>query len=214
MSLLLGGRRALAVMAVAMLAVVTGGALAADAYADADPASDMLLTQSVFYPYTSQVSGQLQKALNAETAAARRADLPIRVALIPGQLDLGGLPTLYEKPQQYADFLDRELSFNTAPPLLVVMPNGFGYASLPSAARAAAASLPTPSGKTGNDLAQSALAAIPKLTAATGHPIGKVTVSSGGGGAGSSSALIVIVAAAAVSAAGVISVRRRPPRRR
>lgn len=213
MGLGLRGRRALAALAATVLAGATSPALA---HADADPASDMLLTQSVFYPYTSQVSGQLQKALNAETAAASRAHLPIKVALIPGQLDLGGLPTLYGKPEQYAQFLDRELSFNTAPPLLVVMPVGFGFAGLPSAANSAAASLPKPSGKSGDDLAQAALAAIPKLTAATGHPIGTVTVPSGGSGGSSSSSLpVAIVAVVAVAAStGIVAFRRAQPRKR
>lgn len=213
MGLLSRGRRPVAVLAIVILVAATVTALAR---ADADPASDMLLTASVFYPYTSQVSGQLQKALNAETAAASRAHLPIRVALIPGQLDLGGLPTLFGKPQQYAQFLDQELSFNKAPPLLVVMPVGFGSAGLPSAASTAAASLAKPSGKSGDDLARAAMAAIPKLAAATGHPIETVSIPSGGGGGSSSSTVpIAIVAIVAILVAGgIIALRQRRARAR
>lgn len=208
MGLLLRGSRPLAVLGAAILVATTSAALAR---ADADPASDMLLTQSVFYPYTSMVSSQLQKALNAETAAASRAHLPIRVALIPGQLDLGGLPTLYEKPQQYAAFLDQELS---NPPLLVVMPDGFGLAGLKPSVASAGASLVRPAGKSGDDLARAAIAAIPKLTDAAGHPIPAVSAPAGGGSSsGSATPAIAIVAVVAIAAsAAIIVFRRRRPR--
>ncbi len=188
------------------------------ALADADPASDTLVSASVFYPYTSQVSSQLQKKLNAQTAAASQAQMPIKVALIAAPLDLGGLPTLFGKPQQYAKFLDQEITFNRKPPLLVVMPSGFGVAGLSPAATAAAASLAKPGGKTGDDLAQSALAAIPKLAAASGVTLAPVSspppATSGGGGSSPTTPEIVLVAAIAVLATGAIITynrRQAPP---
>jgi hypothetical protein len=52
-------------------ALLTGVAIApARALGDGDPASDVLLGENVFYPYTPPVSSALQKTLNAETAAA------------------------------------------------------------------------------------------------------------------------------------------------
>jgi hypothetical protein len=193
------------------LLLPTGAALA-----DADPASDVLVSASVFYPYSKPVPSQLQKTLNAETAAARRAHFPIKVALIGAPLDLGGIPALFGKPQQYAKFLDQELTFNGKPPLLVVMPAGYGVAGLTPAATAAAASLPKPAAQTSDELARGAVAAIRKLAAASGHPLGAIsTPSSGGGGSVWDDLAFGLVAAAAVlAAANVIAFRRRQARGR
>src|SRR5271163_1216609 len=107
----------------ALLAPTLGPAAAR---ADGDPASDVLLGQNVFYPYTPAVSPAIQKTLDAETTAASRAKFPIKVALIASPVDLGVIPDLFGKPQKYADFLDQEISFQTKQPLLVVMSAGYG----------------------------------------------------------------------------------------
>jgi hypothetical protein len=202
-------RAAIAVIVAAALAL----ALPAAAYADADPASDVLLGTSVFYPYSPAVPASVQKQLNAEAAAAAHAHFPIKIAIIAAPVDLGALPTMFAKPQQYATFLDQEISFNTKQPLLVVMANGYGSAGLPAGATAALASLPKPGGTTGTALAQASLAALPKLAAAAGHPI--AGVSSGGGSGGSSPALLIaiLVVAAVLLTALVIGFRRRAARR-
>jgi hypothetical protein len=197
-------RTILAALAAALL-------LPAAALADADPASDVLLGTSVFYPYSPAVSAPVQKQLNAEVAAAARAHFPIKIAIIASPVDLGALPTMFAKPQQYATFLDQEISFNTKQLLLVVMAAGYGTAGLPPAAQAAAASLPKPAGHTGQALAQAALVAVPKLAAAAGHPVASAPGQPRGGtGGGSTVLLVVIVAAVALAAAGaVIALRRR-----
>ena len=93
------------------------------------------------------VAPALQTRLNAETAAASRAHFPIKVALIAAPADLGAIPSLFGKPQHYADFLDQEISFvDIKRLLLVVMPNGYGVQHLGGAAQAAAASLEKPAG--------------------------------------------------------------------
>jgi hypothetical protein len=188
---------------------------ASAALADADPASDMLVSASVFYPYSKPVSSELQKTLNAETAAASRAHFPIKVALIGAPLDLGGLPALFGRPQQYAKFLDQELAFNGKPPLLVLMPAGYGVSGLVPAATEAAASLPKPAARSSDDLARAAVAAIPKLAAAAGHPLGAVSVRSGGGGSSvlDDVGFAVVAAAAVLAAANIIIFRRRQTRR-
>ncbi len=201
----------------APLAVLLAVSLAvpAVAYADADPASDVLLGTSVFYPYSPAVPAALQKQLNAEAAAAAHAHFPVKIALISQPVDLGAIPDLFGKPQQYANFLDQEISFNGKQPLLVVMPVGYGSAGLPAAATAAVATLPKPAGHTGTSLAQTALAALPKLAAAAGHPIGNVSPGSGSGsGGGSSVLLIAIVALIAVAFAAAVIMRRRATVRR
>jgi hypothetical protein len=197
------------------------------ALADGDPASDMLLVQNVFYPFSPPVAPAIQRTLNAETAAAKRAHFPIKVALIASPADLGAIPSLFAKPQQYADFLDQEISFFGGKQLLlVVMPNGYGVQGLTPSGTAAARKLPPPAGRASDDLARAAIAAVPKLAAAAGHPVGAVSGgssagSSGGSGSGSGSgggAAAVGVGAlafvAVLASAAVLSFRHRRARAR
>jgi hypothetical protein len=206
-------RYAATILALAALAV---GLAAASALADGDPASDVLLGENVFYPYSPTVSPGLQQTLNAETAATTRAPYPIKVALIHEPADLGAITTLWGKPQQYPNFLDQEISFTpTKQRLLVVMPNGYGLKGLGPAAQTAAASMKKAGGQI-DDLARAAILALPKLTAADDHPIGTVAVGSGTGGTHADRVLTaaLVAAAAIVSAAMVITMRQRRARAR
>jgi hypothetical protein len=185
------------------------------ALADGDPASDVLLGQNVYYPYSPPVSRGLQTQLNALTQNARVSGFPVRVALIQSPVDLGVIPDLFGKPQKYADFLDQEISFQTKQVLLVVMPAGYGTQGMPARAAAAAATLPKPNGKSSDALASAAIAAIPKLAQAAGHPIKSAAHENGG--KGSSSVLLVILVAAAAIVAGalaLVTLRRRAPAKR
>ena len=199
------------------LAIAVALLLPAAALADADPASDVLLAQSVFYPYDPAVSANLQSALNATTAAARRARFPIKIALIAAPQDLGAILDLFNKPQTYADFLYRELGAFASehPPLLIVMPDGYGVQGMSSAARAAAASVPKPVGNSSDDLARAAITAVGKLAAAAGHPIkieGVPQATSTSGGHVSTVVTVVIFTLIAVAiAAGVIIYRQTQP---
>jgi hypothetical protein len=96
--------------------------LAATASADADPASDSLYTGRVFLPLSTKVSPRLAQRLAADALAAEQAGKPVRVALIASPIDLGGVPTLFGRPPQYARFLGAELQFVYAGQVLVVMP--------------------------------------------------------------------------------------------
>jgi hypothetical protein len=190
---------------------------AAPAHADGDPASDVLLGLNVFYPYSPPVSQALQNTLNGETAAASRAHFPIKVALIESPVDLGAIPALFDKPQQYADFLDLEISFEHKQPLLVVMPDGYGVQGLSPATAAAMASVARPAGRQSDDLARAAITAVGALAAADGHPIevsqSAPTAASGHGSA--PLALIALGVAAVVLAGALIALRvtERPPAR-
>jgi MYXO-CTERM domain-containing protein len=202
-------RRPFLISIAAMLAVAA--LLPPVTRADGDPASDVLLGQNVFYPYSPAVTPSIQKALDATTLEAKRSGFPIKVALIASPVDLGVIPDLFGKPQKYAEFLVQEISFNTKQPLLVVMPAGLGSAGLPAPSASALPGIPRPAGNQTNDLARTALAAIPKLAAAAGHHVkagGGQSASAGGGGA--SVAIIaglMIVALAGVAAA--FATRRR-----
>ncbi len=172
--------------------------------ADADPASDVLLGTNVFYPYNPPVQGSLATTLNAETAAAARAHFPIKIALIDSPIDLGAIPSFFDKPQPYAKFLDQELGF-VAPhlPLLVVMPDGYGMQWLP------AVSLPKLAGSGSNDMVRAAIAAVLKLAAAAGHPLKGVPDAPGGGGGGSPILTLVALVLVAVAGAGAVTAVRR-----
>jgi hypothetical protein len=198
---------------VALLALLAATLAPAVARADGDPASDVLLGQNVFYPYTPEVSPAIQKTLDAETTAASHAKFPIKVALIASPVDLGVIPDLFGKPQKYAEFLDQEISFQTKQPLLVVMPAGYGVQGVHGPAAAAVTSLRKPAGPTSNALAQAAIAAVAKLAADSGHPIKGVAgipgSSSGSGGSSTTPIVIALAAAAVLTAAALIVVRRR-----
>ncbi len=201
-------KRSLRIIAVALAVALLAPPPAT--LADGDPASDVLIGENVFYPYSPAVSASLQKTLNAETAAASRAHFPLKVALIQSPVDLGAIPTLFGKPEQYAAFLDQEISFlNMKQLLLVVMPNGYGVQGLGQAATTAAASLSKPRSGQSDDLARAAIMAVPKLAAAAGHPVGTISSVSETGGVSSTLTLSVLAAAAIASAAVVLTIRNR-----
>jgi hypothetical protein len=213
-------RRSVPATALGIVSVIAAGLLLAAlapraALADGDPASDVLLGENVFYPYTPPVSASIQRTLNAETAAAGQAGFHIKVALIASPVDLGVIPDLFGKPQKYATFLDQEISYQTKQPLLVVMSTGYGVQGLPQRAQNAVGALAKPAGKKSNDLARAAIVAVAKLADAAGHPITGVPGVPGAshsGGGGSSAVIVVALAFAALVTAGalaLLTVRRR-----
>ena len=156
------GRRCLPILIAVIAALVPISA----ARADGDPGSDVLVYQSLFLAADSGISVKGQVQLGDLIAAADRAGLPIRVAIIARPDDLGTVTPLWEKPQTYARYLGIELSLAYSGRLLVVMPDGFGFnwpKHDPSAAYAALAHVPHGAGP---KLATSAAAAIRALAAA------------------------------------------------
>ena len=116
-----GVRRALVLAAVAAIVALQVPV----SLADGDPASDMLLEQSVFFPYNAPSQSArlaLQQAVGRVYAQGNR----IKVALIYDQTDLGSIPSLFGHPADYAQFLGIQLGHWYVGPLLVVMPAGFG----------------------------------------------------------------------------------------
>ncbi|HEY3725974.1 MAG TPA: hypothetical protein VGL51_02295 [Solirubrobacteraceae bacterium] len=205
--------RLLSILSAALLAAMLVPAVAA---ADGDPASDVLLGENVFYPYNPPVPRAVQRTLNAETAAAKRAGFPLKVALIASPIDLGVIPDLFGKPQKYADFLDQEISFQGKQPLLVVMAAGYGLQGVTGPAKLAVRGLSPPNGKTSTDLAQAAITAVAKLSSAAGHDLKGVpgVPGAGGGSGGSSTPIVIALAAAAILVAtALIVLRRRHPGR-
>jgi hypothetical protein len=159
----LGKRAAIvAAVAAALLSPVA-------ARANGDPASDYLLTEKLFLPFNAPIDRGVLNRLRTVVDEANAAGFKIRVALILTPGDLGTAFSLFGKPQRYSEFLGFELSFVYRGRLLVVMPDGFGYAvggRKDSAARVLA-SLPPP-GKSATKEAEAATGALRRLAAASG----------------------------------------------
>jgi hypothetical protein len=200
--------------ALVLAALLLAGPLAALALADGDPASDVLLGQDVFLPY-SPISTTSEHQLYAVTAAARQAGYPLKVALIAGKSDLGVLPALFGKPAPYARFLSSELAGVVNGPVLVVMPDGFGLAAKGNALSISALrQVATGSGADG--LAAAAIAATRLLATAAGHHL-TVSSSAASGSLAASpatvrhamTAILVLATLAAAAMAGALVLRLR-----
>ncbi len=150
--------------------VVAAALLAAPvARANGDPASDVLLTQPVYFPLDATLSDSDREALLKTVNTANERGYKIRVALIPFTSDLGTALSLWRHPQDYAKFLGSELAFVYAKRVLIVQPSGFGiYNHGKPVAKEQRVLAKVPIGKTPGELTQSATAAVRALAAADG----------------------------------------------
>ena len=195
------------------------------AFADGDPASDVLVENTVFNPVDSGISLSAQTRLEAVLGASERAGFPIRVAMIASQGDLGTATALWRDPKDYARYLWIELSQLYGGQVLVVMPNGFGLYGSRSGTH------PVTSGElsvratapgSGAQLATAALSAVPLLARAAGHPIPTATLAaaeraaapatqdSGSGTFSAGAVLALIFGALLIALAWTLSLRARP----
>jgi hypothetical protein len=97
------------------------------ARADGDPASDFLVAQPVFFPFTAAPK-PLERRLSEYVRSANNQGLQLRVAVIQSPHDLGSIPELFGKPALYARFLSAELHSSWTHRVLIVMPSGYGIA--------------------------------------------------------------------------------------
>ena len=180
------------------------------ARANGDPASDYLLTQNSFLPFTTKIDQTSVKRLNALLAAAKAKKFPIRVAVILSPSDLGTAFSLFGQPEKYVRFLGLELSFVYRGRLLVVMPSGYGFAvkgDPDPKASAVLTKLPPP-GRDATKEVDAAIVAVQKLAAAEGRHLAVPKVS---GGSSSRDRLTIAAAATAGIAliAAIVLYRRR-----
>jgi LPXTG-motif cell wall-anchored protein len=97
------------------------------ARADGDPASDVLIKDRIFWPYSVKLPLDSRKGLLETVTTATKKGFPVRVAIINNELDLGSAGLLSRHPQEYAKFLAQELALVKGKDwLIVVMPNGYG----------------------------------------------------------------------------------------
>jgi hypothetical protein len=207
----------LALASTAILALACGW-FASSARADGDPASDVLATQSLFLPQDAVIPGGQQGQLAGLLEASVQGGYPIRVAIIASRTDLGSVTELWRQPATYARFLGQELSLVYRGPLLVVMPDGYGFyrqAGRLPAAQSALAGLRKPVGAT--ELGTATLTAVERLAAASGYsiPIPPASATATGtSGADTIPVIALAVGAVLVGVAWAVSLRARPPRLR
>ena len=166
-------RRALLVAAAAALVAVPA------AFANGDPASDVLLTQKVFVGPEVPVSKGKLDALQKTVDTANAKGYPIRVAVIAFTGDLGTAVSLWRQPQSYSRFLGSELAFVYRNRLLIAMPSGFGfYHGRKPVAKEKAVLAKIPPGKTPTALTESTTQAVRALAAADGVVLPKISTGS------------------------------------
>jgi hypothetical protein len=198
--------------AAALLLAVALLVAPAAARADGDPASDVLIGQDVFYPYPPNEAGDgVRRALDGMVARAKARGYPVKIALIAARGDLGAYPNLLDEPDKYAALLTTEISFNTTPRVLVVLPGGLAGRNLGPGAAGALRGLRPPDGSGGEGAARTAMIALGRLTTAAGHPvavpaIARDTIAAPATGGGDPPALLIyglpvalLVAAAAIA---------------
>jgi len=201
----------------AILALVTGW-FAGSARADGDPASDVLATQSLFLPQDAGIPVGQQSQLSGLLDAAARSGYPIRAAIIASRTDLGSVTELWRQPATYARFLGQELSLVYRGPLLVVMPDGYGFyrqaGPLP-ATQSVLGGLREP--VSGAALGTATLTAVERLAGASGYtiPIPPATATTTASGGHDTIAVIALaIGAALIAVAWTASLRVRPARLR
>ena len=155
-------------------------------------------------------SHALEAATETVLRAAARAGLPLKVAVIGSREDLGAVPDFFGHPQQYAQFLDKEISYNNRPPLLVVMPAGFGIVA--AGPPNALAGLKVDTRHSSYGLVRSAILAVVSLVRANGGTIATPSIPPNSSAGGSPNILFAIPAALLVLV-GLAALRRRGSRR-
>jgi len=194
------------------------------AWADGDPASDVLTETPVYFPADAGIPAARQVQLLKLVRQATSRGYPLRVALIAHRSDLGSIGALWSKPNVYSGFLGTELSLVFHGTLLVVMPDGYGIDVIGepgAAAKTQAAAKPliglAPPGSGGAALADSAITAVQRITNTAGiHltvPSATVTATRPSGGIDVVAWAVLAGGILVLAAAWTASVRARPVRR-
>jgi hypothetical protein len=167
------------------------------AAANGDPASDVLLGDTVFLSYTPpspSVEERLRKVIGESQAKGQ----PVRVAIIATPNDLGAVPDFFGKPGDYARYLAEELAaYNklqhpnasgepVRDPLIVVMPAGIGTSNVPKKVESELRKVEFAANADSDELASGAGWGVQELAKGNGKPIAATFAepekSSGGGG--------------------------------
>ncbi|HZD87100.1 MAG TPA: hypothetical protein VE088_03740 [Gaiellaceae bacterium] len=203
-------RRRLSVLAALSAASLSAALLAAPADAHPDPAGEFLTTQRVFVSYDAHLSSSEVKRLESVVASAVGQGFDIRVALIWRRGDLGKVPQYWRRPGAYAAFVYGENSYYfKSGRLLVVMPDGFGFAWQGHPTAAAHRILARVRlGRSAAQLADAALVGVQRLAAADGLHVTAAVASDR-----NNRDRVKILAGAAILLLAAGAIRRRRPGR-
>jgi hypothetical protein len=198
--------------ALALVLTAAPGALA-----DGDPASDVLITQTLYTPVAQKISPPLLAQLRTTITAYNAAGFPIRVALILDRTDLGAVPQLFGQPDNYVQLLSGELYYSWKHTIVAVQPSGVGVRNIkPLAdAKTIVAGIKVAQPATADTLAQAAITAIRKLGSAHGIALftsnGTTTVKKTSSGSSTTKTLLGVVLAIVLVGllAGQIYLRRQ-----
>jgi hypothetical protein len=147
------------------------------AFADGDPASDVLANTTLFNPIDSGIPFSTVDRLMGLLDLSAQRGFPIRVAMINSATDLGTVTQFWGKrggPGDYAYYLWTELRNLYNGQILVVMPNGFGLWGPPHgryAVTKAEINVRALAPGHGVSLADAAMSAVPLLARAAGHDV-------------------------------------------
>jgi hypothetical protein len=135
------------------------------ALADGDPASDVLITSTLYTPVAQKVSAPVLQQLQSTIEQANKGGFEVRVALILDRTDLGAVPQLFGHPVQYVKLLSAELYYAWKGPLVAVQPSGIGVQNIKplAPAQAAADTVVVTNPSTADGLARAATATIRTL---------------------------------------------------
>jgi hypothetical protein len=133
--------------------------------ADGDPASDVLLANSLYTPVAQKISPPVLKQLQSTMTQADAGGFQVRVALILDRTDLGAVPQLFGHPAKYVKLLASELFYAWKGTVIAVQPSGIGVQNIKPLAPAQTLvdSIDVARPATADSLAQAASTAIRKL---------------------------------------------------
>jgi hypothetical protein len=158
------------------------------ARADGDPASDVLIANTLYTPVAQKISPPVLRQLQGTIEQANAGGFKVRVALILDRTDLGAVPQLFGHPVKYVKLLASELFYAWKGAIIAVQPSGIGVQNIkplaPAQSVADAITITAPS--TADGLALAANDAVRKLAGtdstitftADGAPAGRPSSSS------------------------------------
>jgi hypothetical protein len=188
-----------------IVALVLLAVAAPVARADGDPASDYLLTQSLFVPPDTGVSSKDAAQLRALLLSARNQGYTLHVAVIASRYDMGSVTVLFDRPLLYAPFLSQELRFYYKKRVLVVTPVGDAIANNGNRdpiEQKLLTGLPPAKPFQGAALAAATERAIRVLTTHAGVHVVAATIAPKGGGGENEDRLVIVAGVAVLLAIG------------
>jgi hypothetical protein len=100
------------------------------ARADGDPASDVLITNTLYTPVAQKISPPVLRQLQDTIEQANAGGFKVRVALILDRTDLGAVPQLFGHPVKYVKLLSGELFYAWKGAIIAVQPSGIGVQNI------------------------------------------------------------------------------------